>query len=560
MRRTAAIAAALAALALAPGTSAAEYDWSEANDVVTSPDGRNVYAAGANTLSFSADPDSGALTLIGHTEPGASQPQMAISPDGRFVYVGRGYDYPTGAIYVMSRDTASGLLTHEDTFTGGDPGTAAIGPIQDLEMSVDGRQLYVAERNPDLVAVYQRDVETGALTQRQVLYRGAELPVAYALDLAGSPDGRHLYVAGSNIGILRRDPATGLLSAAGTAQDDSSDFAVAVSADGSRVYGGMTSVDSWRRNAESGALEHLGHGQFTEQSCGACESGRMIVTAPDGRSVFSSSPAEAALLEARPTDDGLALERRYVNGENGVRGMGHPNAMAWSADGRFAYVASAEYVGRGGSYYSSRGGNGAVAAFRRTATGLDFAGAIGPGIQVGEAQPTAYRRPAITINDGALYTNDPNVEVAVVNAPGTASLRMSNSDDFSAVPAWRIAGAEQTFRWRLAGSGPERSVKRVHVRFTPNQQPEIRLFDDIILDERPPELLAARIRGSRLVLKARDNRSGVKRVQVAASRKRPGKARKFKSSVPVGRSARVLHVRVFDGAGNGSSWRIARRP
>ncbi|HEX8051815.1 MAG TPA: beta-propeller fold lactonase family protein, partial [Thermoleophilaceae bacterium] len=526
-RATLAAAAVLAVLAAAPGAFAAEYEWNEGNDIVTSPDGRNVYAAGATTLSFRADPEGGALTLIGHTEPGADRPQMAISPDGRHVYVGRGRNYPSGAILVMSRDAESGLLTHEETFTGADPGTAAVGPVADLEMSVDGRQLYVAESNPDLVAVYERNVETGALTQRQVLYRGADLPVAYALDLAGSPDGRHIYVAGSNLAILRRDPTTGLLSAAGTAQDNGSDFAVAVSADGGRVYGGMTNVDSWRRDPEGGALEHIGHGEFVAQSCGACDSGRMIVASPDGR-VYSSSPPDSALLEARPADDGLVLERRYVDGQDGVRGLGHPNAMAWSANGRFAYVASARYIGSGGSYYSSSGNEGAVAAFRRTGAGLDVVGAHGPGLQVDEAPQKSYRPPAVTINDGALYTNDPNVEVTVSNDPGAASLRLSNTGDFAAAPALRIATAEQTFPWRLADGGSERSVRHVHVRFTPLRREEVRISDDIILDQRPPELITARIRGTRLLLKARDNRSGVKRVQVTTSRKRPGKARKFK--------------------------------
>ena len=556
MRRATLLAAALLALAAPGAAPAAPFEWADANDVVTSPDGRNVYAAGSSTLSFRADPDAGALELIGHTEPGAQRAEMAISPDGRFVYVGRGQNYPSGAIHVLSRDAESGLLTHEETFRGGDPANAAVGVIEDMLMSVDGRQLYVAARSPDLVAVYDRNAETGALGERQVLYGAGDLPVPYAMGLAGSPDGRHVYVAGGAIGILRREPATGLLTPAGRSEANGSHFEVAVAPDGGHVYGAGPDVGRWRRDATSGALdEHARAG--LDQNCARCTQIRMISPAPDGGNVFAASPSEAALLQMGPASGGLSVQRRYADSE--FRGIGYPNAMAWSADGRFAYLVGGRFTSPD-PYDIHNGRFGQIATLRRTADGLDPVGSLGPTFDA-EAPPTTFRRAAITINDGALYTNDPNVQVTVTNEPGAASLRLANGEDFAGARALRTGGrVEQTFPWVLAGSGPERSVKRVHVRFTPIDRREIRLFDDIILDQRPPELLGARIKGSRLLLKARDNRSGVRRVQVAASRRKPGKARRFRSSLPVARGARALHVRVFDGAGNGSSWRIARRP
>ena len=548
MRRVATLLA-LAAIAIgATGADAATREWIAAHDVVASPDGRHVYASGGQTFSFRVL-DGGALELIGQSEPGATNSQIAISPDGRFVYVGRGQAFPTGAIVVMSRDPDTGLLTHEETFSGdGKPGNSAIGSVSDLEMSVDGRQLYVSERNPELLAVYGRDPDTGALTQRQALYAGPELPVPFTADLASSPDGRNVYLAGDSILNLRRDPATGLLTAVDTARDNATDFSVAVAPDGRRVYGGGGGkVDTWTRDPDTGSLTHLQHAALADPSC-LCDNGPLLSAAPDGRALFAAFPPDPVLVQAQTTDQGLAVQRRYVQGEDGMTGLNHPNAMAWSPDGQFAYVTSAE---------GSR--NSTLASFRRTADGLALVGVAGPQFEspFGEAR---FDRAAITINDGAIYTNDPTVAVTIMNPRYFSSLRLSNTTDFSGARAMRIVGEEQTYAWRLETTGPERSVKRVHVRFTPHDGTVTQLFDDIILDERPPEVLAARIDGSRLKLRARDNRSGVKRLQVTASRKKPGKARRFKSSVPVSRKSRTLHVRVYDGAGNKSRWQIARRP
>ena len=543
MRRAALAAAVAAVLAAAPGAEARPWEWVQGTDVVASPDGRNVYAAGATTLSFAVDPASGALSLIGYTEPGASSPQMAISPDGRFVYVARGEPFPAGAIHVMSRDPATGLLTHIGNFLGGS--TAAVGFVEDLEIAPDGRHLYAAGRNPARITVYERDPSSGGLTQSQALFRQPHLEsLAFVSDLAIAPDGRHVYAVGGGILLLSRDPATGALTNTGPVTSDSkTDQAVAVSADGGQVFGGRTSIDAWRRNGD-GALTHLGHAALAEPGCGPCDEGEMIVPAPDGQSVFTAE--DGGLVEATTAPDAApAFRRRYA----GVPGLGRPNAMAWRADGRYAYVAS-----------TSRGGrDGAVAAFRRTGDGLELVNAAGPSFDV-PALPTVSQPPTVTIDDGAIYTNDREVEVTVDNNPYTSSIQLSNAEDLAGARTQRIVLPRQTYSWTLATSGPERSVKRVHVRFLTIDDKDKRLFDDIILDERPPEVVAARIDGRRLILKARDNRSGVERMQVTTSRKKPGKARSYRRVVSVSRKTKALHVRVLDGAGNTSKWRTVRRP
>jgi DNA-binding beta-propeller fold protein YncE len=535
--------AALLALALAPAAGAAPFEWIDASDVIVSPDGRNVYAGGGRTFSFRVARATGALELIGHTEPGSMGSQLAISPDGRFVYMGRGQNFPAGAIVVMSRDAGTGLLTHEETFMGdGRPGSSAIGPIADVEVSPDGRQLYVAERGPDLVAVFDRDPATGALAQRQALYARADLPSTTVGDLAVAGDGRHVYLAGDRIVTLRRDAADGSLAPAGTA--DRGAGALAVSGDGRFVYSGRDGLDGWRRDPENGALTHVSHADLP----GGGGGGTFVAVAPDGRTLLTAERPEPVLHQAGLSEGDVTYERSYGQGQDGLAGLDHPRGAAWSPDGGSAYVTASQGFR-----------NSTLAAFRRAGGGLAPAGVAGPAFEA-SFDPYAYVKPAVTIDGGALYTNDPDVEVTIIDPQLFSSLRLSNTTDFTAAPAQRVFGAEQTFPWRLATSGPERSVRRVHVRFTPHDANVVQIFDDIILDQRPPEVLAARLEGARLRLRARDNRSGVKRLQVTASRKKPGRAREYRRSVRVSPRTRTLHVRVFDGAGNASRWQIARRP
>jgi 6-phosphogluconolactonase (cycloisomerase 2 family) len=552
---------AAAVLATAGSAQAAEFNWSEASDIVASPDGRHVYAAGHQTLSFRVDQSSGALELIGHTEPGGHyHPAMAMARGGRFVYVATGSStVSTQSIHVMSRDADSGLLTLEESFRGrGD-----IGAVTALAASADGTQLYVGQGAPLSVAVYDVDPNSGALSERQRLY-AEELPSA-AYDIAPSADGRHVYLAGDSVGILARDPQTGLLSTAGTGYHHGTMWAVTVSPDDLRVYGGMTDVDTWRRDPGTGALEFSSHDERPDSETGGCfrcDEGQFISVAPDGRAVFTAAESRRTLVQWRPTETGLAYERKYVDGQGGIRGIANPMEMAWTPDGRFAFVVASVY--QTPEYTSSSGQGGSVATFRRTSDGLEYVSSLGPGFEVEDigCRPGSAGYRGVTIEDGVFYTNSPDVTVNVLCAGG-GSVRLSNVEgDFAGARAMRVVGSETRLPWRLDTSGVQRDVKRVHVRFTSFQGgvPQSDLFDDIILDQRPPELITARLRSSRLRLKARDNRSGVKRLQVTTSKSRPGKARSYTSTPKVKGNPRKLFVRVFDGAGNPSKWKVARRP
>ena len=174
----------------------------------------------------------------------------------------------------------------------------------------------------------------------------------------------------------------------------------------------------------------------------------------------------------------------------------------------------------------------------------------------------------VSINGGAQYTNDPDVRVTV-RWPALAShLAVSNDGGFS--PNKVLAVAPE-IAWRLDSSGPERLPKTIYVRFAGGRSGAETYQDDIILDQTPPRVLSATVaapaaasaaaaRKLRLRLRARDNVSGVARMQITQNRRKPGKVLRYRSRATLrGKPGRAVYVRVKDRAGNWSRWRRARR-
>ena len=193
--------------------------------------------------------------------------------------------------------------------------------------------------------------------------------------------------------------------------------------------------------------------------------------------------------------------------------------------------------------------------FRADGEQLSFIGSQRPKLNIVNANMPR----GISIDDGATYTNDREVEVRVPEFWHASSFSMSNERSLFPAQMIRIEEGVDRYRWQLSPGPGRRSVKHVYVRYTDSFE----YSDDIILDERDPQVLSAKLarkgRGSRLLLRARDNRSGVRKLQLTTRRSRPGRPRRFSKSLRVRGKPRRLYVRVMDGAGNRSRWRVARR-
>ena len=172
-----------AALTPLPGSP---YSSGEYGDVAITPDGRYLYAAAGQLRHFSIG-DDGRLTAAGvPTVIGARY--LTPSPDGRFLFAGF-----SGAADGVTSFTigADGNLTQN--------GPAALTGDVSLgyfAVSPDGRHIYMPDSNVDGVVV-------ASVAADGTLAVTGTMPVQNPDSVAVSPDGRFLYIAKSGT-ILRR--------------------------------------------------------------------------------------------------------------------------------------------------------------------------------------------------------------------------------------------------------------------------------------------------------------------------------------------------------------------
>ena len=175
----------------------------------------------------------------------------------------------------------------------------------------------------------------------------------------------------------------------------------------------------------------------------------------------------------------------------------------------------------------------------------------------------------ISVNNGAQFTNDPDVRVSANFPLVTSSILLSNDGGFGGAKSFLPA---PSLPWRLESSGPERLPKTVYARFLPSAVQGLTFQDDIILDETPPKVTAATVAGAssagagtaraarafKLRVRASDNVSGVRGLQVTANKRRPGRLKRYRRTLRVSAAKLPLYVRAKDRAGNFSRWRKAR--
>jgi hypothetical protein len=170
----------------------------------------------------------------------------------------------------------------------------------------------------------------------------------------------------------------------------------------------------------------------------------------------------------------------------------------------------------------------------------------------------------VSINEGAQFTNDPNVTVSVRWPAFATNLLISNDGGFLDAVAVPV---DASIPWILDSSGPERLPKTIYVRFQGGDSGPETYQDDIILDQTPPTIegahAAGRGRGDerryRVRIRASDDLSGIAQMQITNDAAEPGELVPFQAKTEVRSPSRKLFVRVQDLAGNYSPWRKLHR-
>ena len=274
---------------------------------------------------------------------------VAVSPDDKHVYVASSGTDTSGsnAVVAFERAGDGGALRSVGCVSdsGGDGrvgtdgfcanGDALLG-ANDIEVSPDGRHVYVAAGVSNGISWLARDAATGKLTPGGCL---KELPRAdrcrggFGLEatsgVAVSPDGKQVYVTAAkpgSVGVYSRDPETGGLQPLMCVSENGSDgvcvdgtgllgaSSVTVAPDGRQVFVTAASIGAVTAYARDPA-----DGRLTPQSClldrapkgGSCTSVPSLggaaasAVSPDGKTLFVVSSADQALVQlARDPETG----------------------------------------------------------------------------------------------------------------------------------------------------------------------------------------------------------------------------------------------------------------
>jgi hypothetical protein len=239
-----------------------------------------------------------------------------------------------------------------------------------------------------------------------------------------------------------------------------------------------------------------------------------------------------------------------------------PSRYEWDLDGDGSFETDSGASGRVSRAYDTPGVRTVTVRVTAPAGGSATASTS---VDVSTASPAGP--PGVSINNGAMYTNDPAVTVVMRWPTYAKDVVISNDGGF--FPAsQRPVSASMT--WTLDSSGPERLPKTIYARFVGGQAGAETYQDDIILDQTRPVVssavgsvgtssrVAARLakkRTYRLVLKASDATSGVSQMQVTYRKTKPGTWKPFAKKVKIKSPTAKIFVRVIDRAGNVSGWK-----
>lgn len=339
-------------------------------DQTTSPASLFVATQAGDTVDeYDIDPATGALTpKAGSSSIGAgSGPDgLALSPDGRELYVGNSGDDDL-YLYTVA---AGGELAADSTATvpaGDDPAAPLVhalpAPTPTPPTPIGGALTPLAAPN---------DCITSNVFGCSTLIAPNLLSANYQVVV--SPDGLNAYSAAylGQVVEFDRNPTTGALTETGCLSDGGSACAIndaaesnnpkaiAISPDGKNVYAATfnNALVTFNRAAD-GTLTFAGCLQTGDSRCTAVngiDDPYGVTVSPDGRSVYVTSNGDSAIAEFSRDSNGVLTEQGCISSDPtnpggcanfSATGLAHPISVVVSPDGDNVYV-SAGGLGPGG--------------------------------------------------------------------------------------------------------------------------------------------------------------------------------------------------------------------
>ncbi|HWT16861.1 MAG TPA: beta-propeller fold lactonase family protein [Patescibacteria group bacterium] len=345
------------------------------NDVLLSSDGDHVYATSASESSvsvFNRNRGSGALSFVEIEQNGvfgvtglSGARALAMSPDGAHVYVVGGF---SNAVAVFTRQTDSGSadygrLSYRGVVQNGVSGVDGIGDPVAVQVSPDGRHVYVLGDANDSIAVFARNPNPGSsgygLLSYSVRYLnnvGGFSGLAGVRSLLINNAGTQVYVLAAETGHLTRlvrDVSTGALTPGqvltnGRAGSEGENALAPSEADGlpgtsgllgasrmrwssdqAQIYVAATESDAIARfavNVGDGAVsfvDRINNGDAAPLTGGqvlGLDGVRDVFAAADGLHLYSVSAVDAAAnsFVRTPADGALGYAASLFDGLGGV--------------------------------------------------------------------------------------------------------------------------------------------------------------------------------------------------------------------------------------------------
>ncbi|MBK8900040.1 MAG: beta-propeller fold lactonase family protein [Anaerolineaceae bacterium] len=336
-----------------------------AYDAVVSPDGRHVYVTSLNSgwiVLFNRNPATGTLTqAVSYSHGQLANPRgIAMSPDGTQVYVAGG---TSDNFFVYNRDSSTGWLSLAVTWTNGEGGfVTGLDSPEGIAVSPDGRFIYVATTAGDSVVIFYRDSD-GFVGYEDTVTDATNLDGAQKVTV--SPDGANLYVtsftssSNGRLTTYQRHAQTGALTFLQVRSEGqligacnpfcffldglAGAFDVVVSQDGRHVYTANlydNTVARFTRNSD-GTLNWGGVLRDGVNGADGLLSVRGLEISPDGRYLYAAAYTDQTLtVISRDLDSGILTPYQTIfrNSGTGLPALNGAISVAVSADGSTVYT------------------------------------------------------------------------------------------------------------------------------------------------------------------------------------------------------------------------------